>query len=287
MTKRLYFILVLALFSVSSTSLVIRALPSVPAITMAFWRMIIASAVLWIYSIFTNPKPLKRESLFLVALAGIFLGLHFACFFLGVRNTSIANATLLGNTGPFFTVVLTLIFYKVISKKVFFSLMVTMLGVFLIQRSDFYHSPNAFFGNLISLLSGFCIALVYMIAKNIREENNNISYGRTLFFFAAVTIGIVCFATSESVFSFELKDLRWFLFLGIVPSILGHNSLNYALKYLSPTAIASVPLGEPIVASLLGWFFFGEVITNTSLGGAPFVLVGIYLIIKGSNNSSQ
>ena len=165
--------------------------------------------------------------------------------------------------------------------------MVTMLGVFLIQRSDFHHTPNTFLGNTVSLLSGFFIALVYMLAKNIRKENNNISYGRTLFFFAAVTIGIICFATNESVLSFELKDLRWFLFLGIVPSILGHNSLNYALKYLSPTAIASIPLGEPIVASLLGWFFFGEVITKTSLEGAPFILVGIYFIVKKSKNSSQ
>ena len=286
MTKRLYFILVLALLSVSSTSLVIRATPSVPAITMAFWRMMIASTILWVYSIFINPKPLKRESLVLVALAGVFLGLHFACFFWGVRNTSIANATLLGNTGPFFTVVLTLIFYKVISKKVFFYLIVTMLGVFLIQRSDFYHNPTTSLGNIVSLLSGFCIAIVYMIAKKIRKENDNISYGRTLFLFAALTVGVICFATNESILSFELKDLKWFLFLGIVPSILGHNSLNYALKYLSPTAIASVPLGEPVIASLFGWFLFGEVITKNSLVGAPFVLVGIYFIVKRSNNKT-
>ena len=259
MNKRLYFILVLALFSVSSTSIVIRALPSVPPITMAFWRMIIASAVLWMYSIFIKPKTTKeRVSRFLVALAGVFLGFHFACFFWGVRNTSIANATLLGNTGPVFTVVLTLIFYKNISKKVFFSLLIALLGVFLIQRSDLYNNSNTSFGNIVSLLSGFCIALVYMIAKNIRKENNNISYGRALFFYAAITIGVLCIATGESLFSFELKDLKWFLFLGVVPSILGHNSLNYALKYLSPTAIASVPLGEPIIASLFGWFYLGK-----------------------------
>ena len=283
MTKRLYFILVLALFSVSSTALVIRVLPSVPAITMAFWRMIFASAVLWMYSLFINPKPLKRDSLGLVVLAGIFLGLHFACFFWGVRNTSIANATLLGNTGPVFTVILTLIFYRIISKKVFFSLLVAMLGIFLIQRSSLYDSSSSSFGNVISLLSGLCIAIVYMLAKNIRKENNNISYGRTLFFFAAVTIGVLCIVTGESLFSFELKDLKWFLFLGVVPSILGHNSLNYALRYLSPTAIASVPLGEPVIASIFGWFLFGEEITKNSLEGAPFVLIGIYFIVKASN----
>ena len=163
--------------------------------------------------------------------------------------------------------------------------MIALLGVFLIQRSDFYHNSNTSFGNVVSLLSGFCIALVYIVAKNIRKENNNISYGRTLFFFAAITIGALSIVTGESLFSFELKDLKWFLFLGVVPSILGHNSLNYALKYLSPTAIASVPLGEPIIASLFGWFLFGEEITKSSLEGAPFVLIGIYFIIKRSSNN--
>ena len=245
--------------------------------------MIIASAVLWIYSFFVRPEPLKKESLGTVALAGVFLGLHFACFFWGVRNTSVANATLLANTGPVFTVVLTLIFYKIISKKVFFSLIVALLGVFLIQRSGFYHNSTTSFGNIVSLLSGFCIAIVYMLAKNVRRKNNNISYGRALFFYAAVTIGVLCLFTGESLFAFELKDLTWFLFLGIVPSILGHNSLNYALKYFSPTAIASIPLGEPIIASLFSWFLFGEVITKNSLEGAPFILVGIYFIIKTSS----
>lgn len=285
MTKRLYFILFLALISVSSTSLVIRALPSIPAITLAFWRMLIASAVLWFCSIFIKTKPLNKESQFPVALAGVFLGLHFACFFLGVRNTSIANATLLGNTGPVFTVALTFIIYKTISKKVFFSLLIALFGVFLIQRPYFHNNLSFSFGNIVSLLSGFCIALVYMIAENIRKENDNISYGRALFFFAAITIGVLCIATNKSLFSFELKDLKWFLFLGVVPSILGHNSLNYALKYLSPTAIASVPLGEPLIASLLGWFLFEEAVTSNSFQGAPFVLIGIYFIVKTSNNS--
>ena len=202
-----------------------------------------------------------------------------------MRNTSIANATLLGNTGPVFTVALTFIIYKTISKKVFFSLLIALFGVFLIQRPYFHNNLSFSFGNIVSLLSGFCIALVYMIAENIRKENDNISYGRALFFFAAITIGVLCIATNKSLFSFELKDLKWFLFLGVVPSILGHNSLNYALKYLSPTAIASVPLGEPLIASLLGWFLFEEAVTSNSFQGAPFVLIGIYFIVKTSNNS--
>ena len=279
MSPRLYFILILALISVSSTSLIVRVLPSVPALTMAFWRMLIASALLWSYSFFKKPKPLNKKSFGRVAIAGFFLGLHFACFFWGVRNTSIANATLLGNTSPVFTVVLTFLIYKSISKKVFFSLLMALAGVVLIQKSEININSTTFIGNMVSLVSGLCIAIVYMVAKNIRKENDTIAYGRSLFFFSAITIGLVCFFANVSLFSFETKDLPWFLFLGFVPSILGHNSLNYALKFLSPTAIASIPLGEPIIASFLGWVLLGELIPEDYFIGAPFVLTGICFIL--------
>ena len=279
MSPRLFFILIIALVSVSTTSIIVRVLPSVPALTMAFWRMIIASALLWGYSFFKKPKPLNKKDFVRVAGAGFFLGLHFACFFWGVRNTSIANATLLGNTGPVFTVALTFLIYRSISKKVFFSLLMTLLGMVLIQKSEISVGSTAFTGNMVSLLSGFCIAVVYMVAKSIRKENDTIAYSRSLFFFAAITISIVCFFANVSLFSFETKDLFWFLFLGFVPSILGHNSLNYALKFLSPTAVASVPLGEPIIASLIGWVLLNELIPVDYFIGAPFVLVGICFIL--------
>ena len=287
MSLRLYLILLLALVSVSSTSLIIRVLPSIPALTMAFWRMLIASALLWIYSSFEKQQPLSKKHLNQVAVAGVFLGLHFACFFWGVRNTSIANATLLGNTGPVFTVALTFLIYRTISKKVFFSLLMALFGVLFIQRSEMDSDSTAFAGNIVSLLSGFCIAVVYMAAKNIRKKNSTISYSRSLFFFASLTIALVCFLTNVSLFSFEPKDFLWFLILGFVPSILGHNSLNYALKFLSPTAVASVPLGEPIIASLIGWVLFGELIPLNYFIGAPFVLIGIGFILLFSEKDKE
>ena len=68
MSPRLYFILILALVSVSSTSLIVRVLPSVPALTMAFWRMLIASALLWSYSLFKRPKPLNKKNFNIISI---------------------------------------------------------------------------------------------------------------------------------------------------------------------------------------------------------------------------
>ena len=139
-------------------------------------------------------------------------------------------------------------------------------------------------GNAVSLFSALCIAIVYIIAKQVRKENSTVAYSWALFLFASATVSIVCLIMGVSIFSFEKEHVLWFLFLGLVPSILGHNMLNYCIKYLSPTAVASVPLGEPVIASIFGYFIFSEIVPIESVYGAPFVFFGIWLII---NNSSK
>ena len=279
MPVRLYFILGVALLSVSSTSLVIRHLVDTPAFTIAFWRMFIASAFLWGYSSVKKKKSLSKTNLKLTIFAGFFLGLHFSCFFWGVKNTSIANATLLANTGPFFTALFAFFSGIKLKKHVLFGLAIAFLGLLIVQVSKFDNVTSSHIGNFVSLLSGFCIAITYSYAKKIRKETDTLIYGRSLFFFASVAILFIGLFFKEHPFPFKVEHLFWFLFLGIVPSILGHNLLNYSIRYLSPTAVASVPLGEPIIASFFAYFIFYEFIPMGAFIGGPFIFIGLFLIL--------
>ena len=97
---------------------------------------------------------------------------------------------------------------------------------------------------------------------------------------ASITVLLIVTTVGDSILDFNAEDIPWFLFLGLVPSIFGHNLLNYAVKYITPTAVSSVPLGEPIIASLFGLLLFGEAIPIGALLGGPVVLIGVYIIIN-------
>jgi len=134
--------------SVSSTSLVIRYVAVVPALTLAFWRMLSASGMLWGYCLASSGGSLSSINKKLTVFAGVFLGLHFAFFFLGVRHTSIANATLLGNTGPFFTALFALYAGQHISKKTYLGLGLALLGVLIVQGSSLNMGGEKIWGQL-------------------------------------------------------------------------------------------------------------------------------------------
>jgi len=280
MTVRIGLILLLAMVSVSSTSLVVRSVATVPALVLAFWRMFTASGMLWSYSVIRPAGKLSPINKKRIIFAGIFLGCHFACFFLGIRNTSIANATLLGCMAPIFTVFISIFQKKKINKMTYVGLIIAIIGGGIVQSGDISLNSANLFGNSIALLSALFLAITFVLAEEIRQETANVVYGRSLFFVASITVLFIAATAGDSILNFKPGDIPWFLFLGLVPSIFGHNLLNYAVKYITPTAVSSVPLGEPIIASLFALLLFGEAIPFGALLGGPIVLIGVYIIIK-------
>ncbi len=287
MTVRIGLILLLAMVSVSSTSLVVRSVATVPALVLAFWRMFTASGMLWSYSVIRPAGKLSPINKKRIIFAGIFLGCHFACFFLGIRNTSIANATLLGCMAPIFTVFISIFQKKKMNKMTYVGLIVAIIGGGIVQSGDISLNSANLFGNSIALLSALFLAITFVLAKEIRQETANVVYGRSLFFVASITVLFIATTTGDSVLSFTVGDIPWFLFLGLVPSIFGHNLLNYAVKYITPTAVSSVPLGEPIIASIFALLLFGETIPIGALLGGPVVLIGVYIIINNQAVSAS
>ena len=279
MSIRLFLILGLAVLSVSTTSLVVRHLALVPAVVIAFWRMFTASGMLWLFSAVKPSGKLSAENKIPIILAGIFLGSHFATFFASIRFTSIASATLLGCLAPLFTSILEWLSGEKLKEKVVTGLSLSLFGTLILQLNP-SQTGSTSFGNFLAIASSFFMALTWFQAKKIRKNTNTVVYGRTLFFISSVTIFLVILFTKESIFTFSSENFIWFLFLGFVPSILGHNLLNYSIRYISATSVSSVVLGEPIIASVLGYFLFGEKIPQSSWIGGPLILTGLYYLLK-------
>ena len=278
-------LVMLALFSVSTSSLVVRHLVDVPAIVIAFWRMFIAGALLWGFSFFATKEKLNQKNKLNVLGAGIFLGFHFALFFGAVKLTSISSATLLGTLAPLFTALYGRVFQKrVLAKKVFFGLLLSLLGIVIVSGFPLTAQNDHFVGNVMAILGSLFLALAWILAEKVRQTTSAVVYSRSVFLIAASVLFLLSLMRSESIFIVETESFLWFMFLAVVPTLLGHLVLSYMVKYISPTVVASIPLGEPFIASVLGYFFFYELVPLTTLIGGGVTLFGLYYIIQGQVN---
>ena len=81
MSLRIYILLVLAMFAVSTSPIIARYLHHLHPITISLWRMVIASVVMSIYGYSQNDlNPVSSRNQIKIVIAGILLGIHFALF---------------------------------------------------------------------------------------------------------------------------------------------------------------------------------------------------------------
>ena len=290
MNIKITLLLVLALFSVSTSPIIAKALSGVSAISISFWRMFFASMILWIYSFLKPQGKIKvgvnRNK---IIYAGILLGIHFALFFTAIKTTNISNATFLGTLAPFFTILIELyILKRNYSKIVLLGLVFTLIGSLVILGYNFDISTMHTKGNLYAILCSVCLAIAFMIAEKVRADETTIVYTRLLYLSAAITLLVILFITSNNItndlFKHNLNEYLGLLFLGLVPTILGHNSIYYAVKFVSPTIVAAFPLGEPIIATILAYFIFNEQISLNVVIGGSITLIGLVLISQYKKN---
>ena len=280
MNTKITLLLILALFSVSTSPIIGRMLENVSAISISFWRMFIGSMLLWIFSIFNQQGEMKlKKNFYRTILAGFFLGLHFILFFTAIKKTYIANATFLGTLAPLFTLIFEVFIFKRIYKtKVIFGLLITLFGAFVILFNDFNLSPEHSLGNYYAVLCSAVIAVSLLIGEKVRKDEKTIVYTRTLYLSAAITLLLLSILMNQSLLDFSLNDFYGLIFLGLIPTIIGHNSLYYAIKFVSPTVVATFPIGEPVLATILAYFIFGEIIGLKIFLGGIFTIIGLIFI---------
>jgi len=301
MYYKVYILLFIALLSVSTSPIVARIIDTEgPAI--AFWRMSIAAFVLWLYSIFdTSIKFQDKKNYKRTIYAGILLGLHFALFFTAIDFTSIAHATFLGTLAPFFILIIEIVVLKrKFSKSTLIGLGSALLGAIIISFKNFDVATSSTAGNLMAIACSICIALSFLFADKVRKKESTLIYTRTLYLSAAITlVPITLFiayynnpnSIGDYLLNYSLEDYYGLIFLGIVPTILGHNSIYYAVKYVPPSIASAFPLGEPVIATIFAYFlglygftkFSGETIGSEIYLGGTLTIIGLLLITLNKN----
>ena len=118
-----------------------------------------------------------------------------------------------------------------------------------------------------------------MKAEDVRKTEGTVQFTRLLYSIAAITLVVISLITLDNLNINSSYSFLGLVYLGLVPTLLGHNMFYYSLKYITPTIVATIPLGEPVIASIIASYIFLEAITlNTILGGS-FCIIGIGVAI--------
>ncbi|MGQ9553368.1 MAG: DMT family transporter [Anaerolineae bacterium] len=272
-----------AIVAISFAAIFIRLAQAegVPALSIAAWRLTFASLLMLPYALATRRdeiRSLYRRELALAAASGVFLGLHFATWGSSLDYTSVASSVVLVTTGPIFVGLGSwLLLGERPNSKLAVGIVIAATGSIIVSWSDLTQSQSHLLGDLLALSGAIMIAGYFMIGRKLRAHHSLVTY--TALVYTAAALALLAFALigRQSLLGLSLPAYGWMLLMALVPQLIGHSALNWALRHLSATYVAIVTLAEPIGSSILAYVILREATSlSTALGGAV-ILTGIYI----------
>jgi drug/metabolite transporter (DMT)-like permease len=94
---------------------------------------------------------------------------------------------------------------------------------------------------------------------------------------AAVVLWLVVLFSGQPTSGYDTATVGAFWAMALIPQLIGHTTSNWALRFFNPGFIAVVLLGEPVLATLMAYWIFGEALTVLKAAGGMLILAGIYL----------
>lgn len=284
------------ILAVSTASIFIRqAQQEAASLVVAAYRLGLASLILLPFA-YQKRKEIsefhKRQWLLALGAGGI-LALHFAAWITSLEYTSIASSVVLVTTTPLWVAIFSPIFLKErLNRAAVFGLGIAMIGGTVVGLSEAcslsqtglecnslqgFWSGRAAFGNFLALVGAWMAAGYMMIGRGLRPGLSLISYVFVVYGVAAlVLMGLVGLA-GLPLTGYRPTTFIWFAALAIIPQLLGHSSLNWALRYLPASFVSVSLLGEPIGSILLAFLFLDEIPTGLEFAGGVLILMGIVL----------
>jgi drug/metabolite transporter (DMT)-like permease len=277
-----------------TASIFVRFLQDVNGFSIVFWRSVIACLALLVILIALR-KPfnlsLVRKNFKELFVLGFFLALHFVLFVCAVKDTTILDATVLVNTTPFFSALISSFFLKARpSGAQLAGLSLAFVGVCTIAFAAGGTASSGGFslnlkGDLEALLAAVVESFYLNYGKKLRNQMDIFSLMVPIYALTASVTSVLGLLGGSAVFSTpsQTKTIAALLGLGLLPTAVAHTLYFSSLSNLKSFETATLALLEPIGATTLGVILFREVPAPIFVLGAVLVSAGLLFISRNQN----
>ena len=265
------------------SKIVLEVIPPFALLTI---RLVMGSMALGIVIYFRKNKPaISKEQFwnsFFVGVVGYGISLGFQ--FVGTKLSTASNGSLVTSATPAFVLLFApfLLGEKTTTRRMI-ALAVSTLGVLaVIDPRNAELSPTLFWGNISLLAAALTWALYSVLVRKVSKN------GELLTSSAIMLLGGIPSSLLFGIWEIKTQGvgmitpgiISGLLFLGIISTAIAMFLWNYAFAEL-PAAVASLTFfAQPVVGTLLGWFFLSERITPLFLAGGVLIGVGILIATR-------
>jgi drug/metabolite transporter (DMT)-like permease len=277
----LFFLIPIGVLAASTASIFIK-LCDAPALIIATYRMVFASLILLPYALYKRTgSPWGRQEIGWLILSGLFLSLHFAFWIGSLKYTSVASSVVLVTTYPIFVGIGSRLFLKErMGLDLIFGIILSVLGSGLISYGDIAISREALMGDGLAVLGAITVSGYFLVGRKMRKSQDLLAYIFPVYSAAGFFLVIFSLLSQKDFLGYSWTTYLYLFLLALVPQLIGHTTINWALKYLPASMVAITYLGEPVGSTLLAYFILKEALTPWKVFGGVLILAGILTALR-------
>jgi len=259
---------------------------SIPPISLAFWRWVVAVLVLTPFAykkLITEWKILKKNSLYLSIVSFLGVTVFNTLIYVAGHTTTAINLSLISITFPVFIVILSRVFYKeaITIYKTIGILLVLFGVVLLITKGELSKLLNLSFaiGDIWMLLAAIIFALYSILLRKKPTELSVPGFQLSTFILGlAFLFPFFIWETLNSPpIQFESKTIFSILYVGIFASLTAYILWNKAIVNIGATNAGMIYYTLPIFSGFLAYLFLDETIGINHLYSLLLILSGILI----------
>lgn len=276
-------ILLLGLVSASSSVIFIKASRFDPVL-LAAGRLLVASALVapWFFSALSRQRAFFRGHARRTLLPGLVLGVHFISWIIGARLTPAVNSSLLVNMVPLVTpFFLRILAHEKLVGTERVATVVAFSGVLWLVGWDYQLSRDHFLGDVVCFGSMILFAVYLVLARANRDFPELWLYMWPVYTVAALVCLVLTPLSADLAREpWNTRELSIMFGLGLVPTVIGHGSITFALKQLRGQVVGVANLGQVISAGLLAYLILDEVPHASFLPASVLIALGVVLVFR-------
>jgi drug/metabolite transporter (DMT)-like permease len=276
-----YPVLAIGVAAVSCAAILIREADA-PALVIAAYRLGLAAVPTGTLALATSRHRTSRDGFWVwPLLAGAFLALHFGFWIASLQRTSVVTSVVLVTTNPLFVGLASpLVLRERVSAATWAGIGIATVGAALMAAEDVGEGLGTVVGDLYALLGAIFGAAYLMIGRRARPQVSWMRYVGVVYPVAAVLLVMSVLVAREPFTGYSTKTFVMLGLLALVPQLVGHSAINWALAYVPAALVAVAILGEAVGATVLAAVVLRETPSGLEAAGALLVLIAVYVALR-------
>ncbi len=218
----------------------------------------------------------NRKTLLLGGVCcGLALGVASCLQQVGIQYTTVGKAGFITALYIVIVPILGLFFHKKVGVKLWVSVVVAILGLYLLCMSG---SLRLSWGDFLVLLCALCFSAHIMVIDYFSPKVDGVAMSCIQFFVAAVFSAVLMLAV-EGVPDPHAVAISWMpiLYTGVLSSGVGYTLQIIGQKGVNPTVASLVLSLESVISVLAGWIILGQSMSSREILGCVLMFGAIIL----------